>query len=86
MLDSCDEKTPWTLYSSTNKGEAYHGGGGGRGEERRDVGMRMGIIVQNFYAQARILSQEAPVRLIIDFLINHLRWWLFVFPYRMINV
>ena len=48
--------------------------------------MRMGIIVQNFYAQARILSQEAPVRLIIDFLINHLRWWLFVFPYRMINV
>lgn len=61
-------------------------GGGGRGEERRDVGMRMGIIVQNFYAQARILSQEAPVRLIIDFLINHLRWWLFVFPYRMINV
>ena len=53
--------------------------GGGGGEERRDVGMRMGIIVQHFYAQARILSQEAPVRLIIDFLINHLRLWLFVF-------
>ena len=54
-------------------------GGGRWGEERRDVGMRMGIIVQHFYAQARILSQEAPVRLIIDFLINHLRLWLFVF-------
>ena len=53
--------------------------GGGGWEERRDVGMRMGIIVQHFYAQARILSQEAPVRLIIDFLINHLRVWLFVF-------
>lgn len=56
------------------------------GEERRDVGVRIGMIVQDFYIGARILSQEVLVRLIIDFLINHLRWWLFVFPYSMINV
>ena len=55
------------------------------GEERRDVGVRIGVIVQDFYVRARILSQEVLVRF-IDFLINHLRWWLFVFPYRMINV
>lgn len=33
--------------------------------ERRDVGVRMGIIVQHFYAGARIHTQEALVRLII---------------------
>ena len=55
------------------------------GEERRDVGVRIRVIVQDFYARARILSQEVLVRF-VDFLINHLRWWLFVFPYSMINV
>lgn len=55
------------------------------GEERRDVGVRIGVIVQDFYVRARILSQEVLVRF-IDFLINHLRWWLFIFLYSMINV
>lgn len=56
------------------------------GEERRDVDVRIGMIDQDFYVGARMLSQEFLVRLFIDFLINHLRWWLFVFPYSMINV
>ena len=82
MLGSCDEKTPWTLLLYKLRRSLSRVGG----EERRDVGVRIGGIVQDFYVRARILSQEVLVRLFIDFLINHLRWWLFVFPYSMINV
>ena len=52
---------------------SFSWGEGRWGEKRRDVGVRMGIILQHFYAGARILTQEALVRLIIVFLINHLR-------------
>lgn len=61
-------KTPWTCYYKLRRSLSW---GKGSGEKRRDVGVRMGIIVPAHFYEGLIL--EALVRLIIVFLTKYLR-------------